>query len=96
MNPPGLAAFLRLPGMARSLPATPQRESWSHVPTTAPTEPNAASPKNSASPHLTVCGDAAALTAAWSGIAGPNGHLPAKAAMEVGPGATHPWQIIAA
>ena len=73
-----------------------QRQSWSHIPTTAPTEPNAASPKNSAPTHLMVCGDVAALTGAWSGIPGPNGHLPAKAAMEVGPGATHPWQIIAA
>ena len=53
MNPIGLTADRVLPGIAPSLPAAPWSQSWSHRIATAPTEPNAASPKPSAPPTLT-------------------------------------------
>ena len=42
MNPIGLAAVLRLPGIAPWHPDAAWSLSWSHLPASAPTEPNAA------------------------------------------------------
>jgi hypothetical protein len=42
MNPIGLTADRVLPGIAPSLPVAPWSQSWSHLPASAPTEPNAA------------------------------------------------------
>ncbi|MEZ5326895.1 MAG: hypothetical protein R3F19_17740 [Verrucomicrobiales bacterium] len=54
MNPIGLTAVRVLPGIAPSLPAAPWSQSWSHRTASAPTEPNAVSPKNSVPTHLTA------------------------------------------